>query len=53
MVRAEVVTTLYNDTEVWQILGWEGESFSKGGYLERGFDDLDWLPAARVEEAGQ
>jgi hypothetical protein len=53
MVRAEVVTTLYNDTEVWQILGWEGESFSKGGYLERGFDDLDWLPAARVEEAGR
>jgi hypothetical protein len=51
-VRGEVITTLYNDPEVWGILGWEGESFSKGGYLERGFDDLDWLPAARIEEAG-
>jgi hypothetical protein len=51
-VRGEVITSLYNDPEVWGILGWEGESFSKGGYLERGFDDLDWLPAARIEEAG-
>lgn len=49
LVRGEVVTSLYNDPEVWSILGWEGESFSKGGYLERGFADLDWLPAARVE----
>lgn len=47
-VRAEVITTLYNDPEVWEILGWEGESFSKGGYVDRGFDDLDWLPEARI-----
>jgi hypothetical protein len=47
-VRAEVIATLYNDPEVWGILGWEGESFSKGGYAERGFADLDWLPEARV-----
>jgi hypothetical protein len=49
LVRGEVVTSLYNDPEVWNVLGWQGESFSKGGYLERGFADLDWLPAARVE----
>ena len=27
------------------------DSFAQGGYLGRGFDDLDWLPAARIEEA--
>jgi hypothetical protein len=50
-VRAKTILTLYNDPEVWQLLGWEGESFSKGGYLERGFADLDWLPEPRIEEA--
>lgn len=50
-VRAKTILTLYNDPEVWQLLGWEGESYSKGGYLERGFADLDWLPDPRVEEA--
>lgn len=49
-VRSVAVTTLYDDHEVWQLLGYEGESFSKGGYLDRGFDDLDWLPEPRVEE---
>jgi hypothetical protein len=41
---------LYDDAEVWDLLGYEGASFDKGGYLHRGFDDLDWLPRARVEE---
>jgi hypothetical protein len=26
------------------LLGYEGRSFAKGGYLQRGFNDLDWLP---------
>lgn len=50
LVRATTVVALYNDHEVWEILGYEGESFSKGGYVDRGFDDLDWLPDARIEE---
>ena len=31
-------------------LGYEGPSFDKGGYLHRGFNDLDWLPEPRIEE---
>ncbi|HEY3190821.1 MAG TPA: hypothetical protein VGJ70_25240 [Solirubrobacteraceae bacterium] len=50
-VRAKTILTLYNDPEVWSLLGWEGASYSKGGYLDRGFDDLDWLPDPRIEEA--
>lgn len=49
-VRAVAIPVLYSDAEVWELLGYEGESYSKGGYLERGFDDLDWLPDPRIEE---
>lgn len=42
-VRGAMVTAFYNQKEVWALLGYEGSSFEHGGYLERGFDDLDWL----------
>lgn len=42
-VRAGLVTGLYNQKEVWPIFGYQGESFSQGGYIERGFNDIDWL----------
>lgn len=40
---------LYDDREVWQIFGYPGSSFERGGYLTRGFNDLDWLPEPRIE----
>ena len=43
-VRGTVVTTLYNDPQVWEKLGYEGPSAEHGGYVDRGFDDIDWLP---------
>lgn len=49
-IRSIAVVALYDDHEVWEILGYEGPSFDQGGYLHRGFDDLDWLPDPRVEE---
>ncbi len=49
-VHATTVVALYDDHEVWDVLGYEGPSYAKGGYLHRGFDDLDWLPAPRVTE---
>ena len=42
-VRSGLVVSLYNQPDVWPILGYEGESYSKGGYIERGFNDIDWL----------
>lgn len=42
-VRGGLVTGLYNQKELWPIFGYEGESFSQGGYIARGFDDIDWL----------
>lgn len=42
-VRGDLVVSLYNQKDVWAIFGYEGESASKGGYIDRGFDDIDWL----------
>lgn len=44
------VVTLYSDPETWELLGYEGASFDKAGYVNRGFDDLDWLPEPRIAE---
>lgn len=48
-VRRVAVVKLYDDEEVWEALGYEGASFDKGGYINRGFNDLDWLPEPRIE----
>ncbi|WP_157970531.1 hypothetical protein [Nakamurella deserti] len=50
LVHSTTIVALYDDHEVWDLLGYEGASFDKGGYLHRGFDDLDWLPDPRIEE---
>jgi hypothetical protein len=50
-IRAKTILVLYDDPEVWELLGYEGPAFEHGGYVDRGFDDLDWLPAPRIEEA--
>lgn len=43
-LKQTTITTLYDNHQVWEIFGYEGEAFSQGGYLFRGFNDLDWLP---------
>lgn len=48
-VRRTAVLNLYDNTDVWEVLGYEGPSFDKGGYINRGFDDLDWLPDPRID----
>lgn len=42
-VRGDLVVSLYNQKEIWPIFGYEGESYSKGGYIHRGFNDIEWL----------
>lgn len=50
IVHSTTVVALYDQPQVWDLLGYEGPSFDKGGYLHRGFDDLDWLPDPRITE---
>ena len=42
--RSDLVVSLYNQPAVWTKLGYEGSSAEHGGYIHRGFDDVDWLP---------
>lgn len=32
----------YNNKAVWPKFGYEGSSWEKGGYIDRGFDDVTW-----------
>jgi hypothetical protein len=43
-LRGDLVVSLYNQEEVWPKFGYEGSSADKGGYIHRGFNDIDWLP---------
>jgi hypothetical protein len=43
-VRGAIVTGLYNQLLVWRYFGYEGSSWKFGGYLNRGFNDIAWLP---------
>ena len=38
-MRGGLVVGLYNNKEVWPLFGYKGESFSKGGYIDRGFNE--------------
>ena len=59
-LRMHVMMGLYNNSDVTRRFGYQGPSFEKGGYLERGFDDdghherpvVDWSPLAnkRLED---
>jgi hypothetical protein len=42
-IRGGLVVGLYNQKETWPLFGYEGPSADKGGYLERGFNDIDWI----------
>jgi hypothetical protein len=44
LVRSTAVVEVYSDARTWAAFGYEGPSFARGGYVDRGFDDLDWLP---------
>lgn len=42
-VYGDTITPLYNQPDIWAKFGYQGPSSVLGGYLHRGFNDLDWL----------
>jgi len=46
-IQMNVGVTFYYHPAVWALLGYEGPSFDKGGYLHRGSGDIDWLPEGK------
>ena len=43
-LRGVELQTLYSDPAVFKTMGYQGASYSMGGYLHHGFNDLAWLP---------
>ena len=40
----ETLSGVYRHPLTWELLGFEGSSLEFGGYINRGFNDIDWLP---------
>ncbi len=51
-MRLKTLQILYATPMAYVYFGYEGEAFSKGGYLLRGFNDLRWLPDVPPEDSG-
>jgi hypothetical protein len=51
-LRVQTLQVLYSTPLAYAYFGYEGESFSKGGYLQRGFNDLRWLPDVPAADSG-
>jgi len=51
-LRVQTLLVLYSTPLAYAYFGYEGEAFSKGGYLMRGFNDLRWLPDVPAEDSG-
>lgn len=50
LMRANTITIIYSEPAFFELVGYGGSAIEYGGYLNRGFDDIDWLPE---QEAGQ
>jgi hypothetical protein len=42
-LRNNANAVMYVQPEVWALLGYRGNALAQGGYLNRGFNDIDWL----------
>jgi hypothetical protein len=51
-MRLKTLQVLYSSPIAYAYFGYEGEAYSKGGYLLRGFNDLRWLPEVPAEDSG-
>ena len=51
-LRVQTLQVLYSTPLAYACFGYEGEAFSKGGYLQRGFNDLRWLPEVPAADSG-
>ncbi|HEY6266781.1 MAG TPA: hypothetical protein VIX11_00665 [Candidatus Acidoferrum sp.] len=52
MMRQKTMQVLYATPLAYAYFGYEGEAFSNGGYLLRGFNDLRWLPEVPRQDGG-
>ena len=42
-LRSDFVNFFYSNPAIWPRFGYQGPSNEQGGYLHRGFNDIDWI----------
>lgn len=42
-VKGALMMGIYNNEELWPRFGYGGSAWEKGGYIYRGYNDIDWL----------
>jgi hypothetical protein len=47
-LRSDFVVYFYSNPAIWPLFGYEGSSNDQGGYLHRGFNDIDWIKREEV-----
>jgi len=46
-MRATAIEVLFRNPEVFALLGYGGSAIEQGGYINRGFADITWLPEGK------
>ena len=49
-LRSATLEVLFRSKDVFTLVGYGGSAIEYGGYLNRGFDEIDWLPQAQAME---
>ena len=47
-LRSDFLLYFYSNPAIWPLFGYEGSSNDQGGYLHRGFNDIDWINREEV-----
>jgi len=47
VLRSNTLLVLLREPETFAVVGYGGSSMEFGGYLNRGFNDISWLPAQK------
>jgi hypothetical protein len=42
-VKGALMMGIYNNPELWPWFGYGGSAWEKGGYIARGYDEIDWI----------
>lgn len=42
-IKGNLMMGIYNNPELWERFGYGGSAWEQGGYLRRGYNDIDWL----------
>lgn len=42
-IKGDLMMGIYNNPEIWEKFGFGGSSWERGGYINRGYDEIDWI----------